>query len=146
MTDAIRAQAAPGQPPPELAPLAARTWNPGDRAIAALFLLPTALLIAAVFVFPLGWSVYLSFTRYSAFQPSVPPVWVGLDNYARLLSSDAVWTACITTGRYVFLAVGLEFLLGFGIALMLNRAFPGRGLLRRPHRGTWAPPTARPGR
>src|SRR5689334_19603790 len=79
-------------------------------------------------VFPLIWSLYLSFTRYSVAK-NVAPVWIGLQNYQRVLGNEDIWRVFVTTAKYVVMAVGAEFLLGFGIALLLNRAFPGRGLL-----------------
>ena len=45
------------------------------------------------------------------------------------LEPEDVWAAFIFTAKYVLVAVGAEFLLGFGIALLLNRAFPGRGFI-----------------
>ena len=54
---------------------------------------------------------------------------MGTLNYARVLANEDIWAVFITTAKYVAMAVGAEFILGFGIALLLNRSFPGRGLL-----------------
>jgi multiple sugar transport system permease protein len=54
---------------------------------------------------------------------------VGLSNYAAVLGSETIWGAFTSTGQYVALAVACEFLLGLGLALLLNRRFPGVGLL-----------------
>src|SRR3954451_22068861 len=110
-------------------PAAVRSWNPSDRAMAWLFTLPTMLLLIFIGVFPLIWSLYLSFTKFSANAPNVAPRWVGTDNYARIMTSSDIWAVFVTTAKYVVVAVGIEFLLGFGIALMLNRSFPGRGII-----------------
>ena len=110
-------------------PAAVRSWNPSDGRIAFLFTLPTMALLLFIGVFPLIWSLGLSFTRYSAAQANVAPVFVGTANYGRVMGSEAIWAVFVTTAKYVLLAVSLEFLLGFGIALLLNRAFPGRGLI-----------------
>src|SRR4028119_1370032 len=48
-----------------------------DRAIANLFLLPTILLLMAMNLFPLFWSLFLSFNKYKADAPRVPAVWGG---------------------------------------------------------------------
>src|SRR5262245_8571420 len=47
-----------------------------DRSIANLFLLPTFLLLVAMNIFPLVWSLYLSFCDYSG-TSNRPAVWVG---------------------------------------------------------------------
>jgi multiple sugar transport system permease protein len=51
-----------------------------DRAIRNLFIFPTLILLILMNVFPLFYSLYLSFTDYSAIARQAP-VWVGLDNY-----------------------------------------------------------------
>jgi multiple sugar transport system permease protein len=100
-----------------------------DRAVANLFLLPTILLLVAMNVFPLFWSLYLSFTRYKADAPKVAPVWLGNANYEAMLASDDVWKAFRTTAGFTLLAVLLQLVVGFGLALLLNRAFTLRGLI-----------------
>jgi multiple sugar transport system permease protein len=113
----------------ELPPIAVRSWNPSDGWLAFLFTLPTMLLLIFVGVFPLIWSLYLSFTRFSAAKPNIAPEWVGTANYAKVMTDPSIWSVFVFTAKYVVIAVGVEFLLGFGIALLLNRAFPGRGLI-----------------
>jgi multiple sugar transport system permease protein len=112
----------------EAKPAAVRSWNPSDGRLAFLLTLPTMALLLFVGVFPLIWSLGLSFTRYD-FTTSAAPVFVGGLNYARVLANEDIWSAFVTTAKYVVMAVGTEFVLGFGIALLLNRSFPGRGLL-----------------
>jgi len=112
----------------EAEPEAVRSWNPSDGWMAFLFTFPTMALLVFIGVFPLIWSLGLSFTRYD-FTRSAAPAFVGLLNYARVLDNEDIWSVFITTAKYVLMAVGVEFFLGFGIALLLNRSFPGRGLL-----------------
>jgi multiple sugar transport system permease protein len=57
------------------------------------------------------------------------PVWVGLENYAKLLADPNIWARFTTTAGLVVPAVLIELLLGFGLALLLNRDFVGRGVL-----------------
>jgi len=105
---AERARAAPAQRSSVL-----RGWDPSDRLLAILFLLPTLALVAALYVFPLAWSFALSFTRFSAIK-SPPPRWVGLDNYLAVLGSARVWEALTTTATYALLAVGPSCCSGSG--------------------------------
>ena len=94
-----------------------------DRALANLFLLPTILLLAAMNLFPLFWSLFLSFTEYHADAPKIAPKWVGNANYSDMMNRAEVWQAFTTTASFVILAVGLQLGIGFGLALLLNRAF-----------------------
>jgi ABC-type sugar transport system permease subunit len=94
-----------------------------DRSVANLFLLPTILLLVAMNVFPLFWSLFLSFNKYKADEPKVAPTWIGNANYTEMLSRPEVWQSFKVTAGFVVLAVGLQFLIGFGLALLLNRTF-----------------------
>src|SRR5215470_932631 len=103
------------------------TWLT-DRRLAWLFLSPTMILLLLIAIFPLIWSLYLSFTQYSVIQDAARgPRWVGLQNYGQLLSDKDVWTRFTLTASFVVPAVGIELLLGFALALLLNRNFKGRG-------------------
>jgi multiple sugar transport system permease protein len=103
-----------------------------DRRMAILFIAPSIILLLAISIFPLIWSVYLSFTRYKV-TGIFGPKWIGLDNYRNILTENDpiydVWHQFQVTAAIVGAAVGLEFILGFGLALLLVRSFPGRGLL-----------------
>lgn len=99
-----------------------------DRQIANLFLLPTILLLVAMNLFPLFWSLFLSFNKYKADEKN-PPVWIGNDNYQKMLSSTDVWQSFQTTAAFVLVAVGAQLLLGFGLALLLNRQFRLKGIV-----------------
>src|SRR3954447_14879272 len=101
-----------------------------DRRLAAIFLTPTMLLLLLIAIFPLIWSLYLSFTKFSVINDAnTGPTWIGLGNYVRLLNDPEVWGRFATTARFVIPAVGIELLIGFGLAMLLNRKFSGRGLI-----------------
>ena len=51
-----------------------------DRAILNLFIWPTLILLIAMNIFPLFYSLYLSFTNYSAIARQIP-IWIGFDNF-----------------------------------------------------------------
>jgi multiple sugar transport system permease protein len=80
-------------------------------------------------IFPLIYSLGLSFTDYSAITRD-PPTWIGLQNYTELLQDSRLWHYFRTTGRFVILSVGLETLLGFGFGLLLRERFTGSGVIR----------------
>ena len=99
-----------------------------DRAILNLFIWPTLALLIAMNIFPLFYSLYLSFTDYSAIAGKVP-VWIGVENFRNILNDERLWQYFSTTGRYALLSVGLQTILGFGMAMLVREKFRGSGLL-----------------
>jgi multiple sugar transport system permease protein len=99
-----------------------------DRAIQNLFIWPTLSLLIAVNLFPLLYSLYLGFTDYSAIG-NKPPVWVLFKNFATILDSKQLWKYFATTGRYAVMSVGLQTLIGFGLAMLVRRKFFGSGFI-----------------
>jgi multiple sugar transport system permease protein len=101
-----------------------------DRALVWTFLTPTMLLLLLIAIFPLIWSLYLSFTKYSVINDAkTGPTPIGFLNYGRLLDDTDVWHHFSTTAGFVIPAVGIELLLGFGLAMLLNRNFKARGFM-----------------
>jgi multiple sugar transport system permease protein len=94
-----------------------------DRALAWLFVLPTIVLLLAFNIFPLFWTVYLSFTNYRANRPNAEVGWVGLDNYRRVLNDETVWESMRATAHFLGWSIALQLVIGFGLALLLNRRF-----------------------
>ncbi|WP_108660905.1 carbohydrate ABC transporter permease [Acuticoccus kandeliae] len=105
--------------------LARRARGLSDRAIAWLFITPTIVLLLAINIFPLIWTVYLSFTNYRANQPGRPVEWLGTKNYERILGSEDIWSYLQATAHFVIWTMLLQILIGFGLALLLNRSFRG---------------------
>jgi multiple sugar transport system permease protein len=99
-----------------------------DRAIINLFIWPTLLLLIGINIFPLFYSLYLSFTEYSAIARQ-QPVWIGLENFANILNNERLWRYFATTGRYAVMSVGLQTILGFGLAMLVREKFRGSGLV-----------------
>ena len=60
---------------------------------------------------------------------SQPATFVGLDNYRDLLGDPYIWSNFTITAKYVLVSVGGQVLVGFGVALLLNRDVPGKGLV-----------------
>lgn len=99
-----------------------------DRAIAWWCIAPTIVLLLAINIFPLVWSIYLSFTNYHANWAGRPVRWLGLHNYRRLLNDEDVWGYLQATAHFVCWTMLLQVLLGFGLALLLNRRFRGHAM------------------
>ena len=94
-----------------------------DRALAWLFVLPTVVLLLAFNIFPLFWTIYLSFTNYRANRPNLEVAWVGLVNYQRVLNDEAVWESMRATAHFLCASITLQIAIGFALALLLNRRF-----------------------
>src|SRR5437763_13366226 len=125
MTDMTIADRAASATPQSVA---LRVRGLSDRAIAWLFIAPTILLLLAINIFPLIWTIYLSFTNYKANRPNAKIVGVGTNYYSDILSDPDIWYSMQATAHFVFWTVVLETIIGFGLAHLINRKFRGHGL------------------
>ncbi len=105
---------------------AARGWS--DLTIRNLFIIPTIVFLIVFNIFPLVYSLGYSFTDFRA-SVNEPANWVGLQNYRDLLSDPNIWRNLTVTAHYVVVSVGGQVVVGFGLALLLNRSFPMKGLV-----------------
>jgi multiple sugar transport system permease protein len=103
--------------------VAKRVGGLSDHSIAWLFITPTMVLLLAINIFPLIWAIRLSFTNYKSNLPSMPLRFVGLANYADILTDEDVWRALQITAHFVIWTITLQVILGFGLALLINRQF-----------------------
>ncbi len=108
--------------------------------LAWILLIPALAVVAFVALYPLGKTVYQSFTN-EEFLGLEPVSWVGLENYKDLWNDtifrDSIWT----TLKFTVITVSLEFVLGLVIALIVNSSFKGRGVRRAVMLVPWAIPT-----
>jgi len=95
-----------------------------------LLLLPAILVLLFVVLLPLIFSLYTSFTGYRLIRPESLWNWVGLRNYQRIFADGDFWSAFGRTILFLTIALNLEFLLGLGIALLINRITWGQRTLR----------------
>jgi len=99
-----------------------------DISIRNLFIIPTIAFLIAFNIFPLIYSLGYSFTDLRA-STSAPANFVGLQNYRDLLHDEHVWNNFSVTAKYVLLSVGGQVLVGFGVAMLLNREIPFKGFI-----------------
>ncbi len=99
-----------------------------DISIRNLFIIPTIVFLIVFNIFPLIYSLGYSFTDFRA-SANVPANFVGLQNYRDLLGDIHVWENFTVTAKYVLVSVGGQVLVGFGVALLLNREIPAKGLI-----------------
>jgi multiple sugar transport system permease protein len=108
-------------------PLARRVRGLSDRALAWLFITPTIVLLLAINIFPLLWTIRLSFTNYRANRPNAVVSGVGIDNYVSVLTDPDVWAAMQATAHFLFWTILLQTMLGFMLAYLIDRRFRGHG-------------------
>ena len=99
-----------------------------DIAIRNLFIIPTIIFLIVFNIFPLIYSLGYSFTDFRA-STSEPANFIGLANYRELLGDPYIWSNFTITAKYVLVSVGGQVLVGFGVALLLNRKIPAKGLV-----------------
>lgn len=86
-----------------------------------IFLSPALIVIAVFFVYPIFAVIYYSFTDYNIVTP---PVWVGLENYQRLVIDPIFWLALKHSLIYLLVTPILIFLSTL-LAIVVNRNLPG---------------------
>ncbi|HSE18990.1 MAG TPA: sugar ABC transporter permease [Pyrinomonadaceae bacterium] len=99
--------------------------NKRELLLPALFLAPALAVLLTLSIYPLIYSVTISLQRETA----AGVTW-GLGNFTRLFSDNFFWTAMGHTFVYAASALTLEFLIGLGLALLLNNQIRGRGFFR----------------
>jgi len=109
--------------------------------IGWLLLVPALAVVAFVAIYPLGKTVYESFTNQEFLAGLEPTKWVGLDNYRTLWHDPAFRHSVWVTVKFTLITVSFEFVLGLIIALVVNSHFRGRGLMRAVMLVPWAIPT-----
>jgi multiple sugar transport system permease protein len=100
-----------------------------ERNLRYLFPLPAVLFVAVMMVFPVLYTLFLSFTNWNL-TSGMPLSVVGLRSYARVLREARFLDAVGRTFLFTGLAVSAQVVLGVIVALVLNRNFAGKGLVK----------------
>ena len=109
-------------------PIAHRVKGFSDRAIAWIFVAPTIVILLAINIFPLIWTIYLSFTNYAVNRPDREIKYVGLRNYERILGDADTWATMQATAHFLIWTIVLQVLIGFALAYFINKKFKGNNL------------------
>lgn len=107
------------------APGPARRTDPAGRRRRNLppylLLAPAVLVLLAGLGYPVYWQLLTSLQEYGlAQQFGAPPTFVGLDNYVRIFTSDALWAVVVRSLLFCLVNAGLTVLLGLGLALLMR--------------------------
>jgi multiple sugar transport system permease protein len=100
-----------------------------ERHLKILFPLPALIFIALLMVFPILYTLCLSFTNWNL-TSGMPLSFTGFSSYIRVLNEPRFLDALGRTFYFTIFAVLLEVVLGVAIALILNRAFFGKNLAK----------------
>lgn len=112
-----------------------------EKIFAAGMIMPGFLFVSVFAFYPILYSVYLSLHKIILGLPSLGQPFVWLENYRSLLSDRVALHALRNTFLFVFLSTFFEILFGLLIALIINRHFRGRGVVRAAVLVPWAIPT-----
>src|SRR4029453_15189832 len=101
------------------------------RSSGGLLVAPAIPVLFVMNIFPLLWSLGLSFFAYQSNQQTIR--FVGLNNYIKVLTNDiaapANWSALINTAMFVVLTVSAQMIVGFLLAMLFAKQFPLRKYL-----------------
>jgi multiple sugar transport system permease protein len=103
-----------------------RPWR--QQVAGILTISPAFLLILALILYPVAYSMWLSLLDKHSFFPQEK--FIGLDNYFYLWTDEEFWTSFWLGSVYSFWTILFQLILGVGAALILNESFLGRGLVR----------------
>ena len=112
----------------------------GDRRLGYALVAPALLALLAVTAYPLLYNLWNSFHHVNLSQAGASGQWAGMSNYGQLFHGGFSGALERTAG-FTAVSVAVETVIGLGLALMLHRAFRGRGLLRVAVLVPWAVPT-----
>lgn len=99
-----------------------------SRLNAYLFILPALLVVLAVSLYPVGYAFWLSLTDWYPLR-SPSPVFHGLAGYERLFNDRLLWVSLQRTIIWTVGTVAVEFIVGLGVTLLLNRPTRINGML-----------------
>lgn len=109
-------------------PMRRRIKGLSDQTVAWIFVAPTIILLLAINIFPLIWTIRLSFTNYRANRPNADVKFIGLRNYERILTDSDIWQTMQATAHFLCWTLFLQVVMGFALAWLINRKFKGNDL------------------
>ena len=116
-----------------------RFLDPSERTLAVLLLLPAALLLALIIVYPVCRLVWTSFQNLSL-TSGLPASFAGIENYSLMLEDPVFWETAWNTVLITLITVPGALLVGMGLALMANLPFKTKWPVRLSLLIPWALP------
>jgi multiple sugar transport system permease protein len=103
-------------------------WLDNESIAAWTFLAPALLFLGTFLIYPIAYLCYLSFTSGSFTQSGMR--FIGLKNYWSLLTNPDFWQVVQNTIYFTTVTVIPSLVIPLGLAVLLNRSFAWRGILR----------------
>lgn len=117
-----------------------KKWRMKDSQFALLLILPGIVFMIFVMGFPFGYVIRMSLCKYEVFSGG-KTTFIGLKNFLMIFSDPGFLNALLNTLKFTLTTVFFQFLIGMGIALLLNHVFKGRAIIRTAVLLPWALPT-----
>jgi trehalose/maltose transport system permease protein len=111
-----------------------------DRRFGYMLVAPAVIVLLAITAYPLIYNIWNSF-QHDVINSGLPPTFAGGANYSRIFTDNQFLPALAHTAGFTVVSVTVETVIGLALALVLNRKFPGRGLVRAAIFIPWAVPT-----
>ncbi|MCC3145604.1 sugar ABC transporter permease [Halanaerobium sp. Z-7514] len=112
-----------------------------ERQLGYILIAPALIFIFGIAIFPVFRTIWISLHNIDLRIIHLGTPFVGLDNYIAIFQEARFWNALKNTLFFSFTSVSLEMFLGFGAALLVNRKFKGRSIVRASVLIPWAIPT-----
>lgn len=120
--------------PPPVLPRPAQPSRPGASVAARsghgarwVLTLPLVLFLALLVAYPVVNGIVSSLQSRTLLNPT--PKWNGLSNYAEVITDGGFWYSVLFTLGYTIIVTAVEIVLGFGLALIFDKALPGKRFL-----------------
>src|SRR5262249_1322889 len=103
-------------------------WLASERVFRLIpFLMVEGLFVLTILV-PFALTIWISLLKWRAHRPFFTPPFAGFENYEALLSTDQFWLALARTFYFAGVAVALELIIGFVLAMLVSRCTRSRRL------------------
>jgi len=96
----------------------------GEKSPVLYFILPALILVGVVLIYPILYAVGISFFNWPLVDETSRG-FIGISNYIRIFQDKEFWHALLLQLGFIFIAIPLELIIGFFVAILLNREFKG---------------------
>lgn len=118
-----------GKHPAAQTPVVTQSYR-REQLVSYLFMAPAILFLLLTSIYPLLYSLRLSFYSWNMTIPNSEPIYIGLRNYTALLSDPSFLSSLRITLIFVASSVTIEFVIGMGLALLATSHLRAMGLIR----------------
>jgi len=98
--------------------------------VGLLFIAPCIIFLILILVYPTLFAVKVSFFDWKLSRPDKAVHFVGIKNYLSALTNYRFWNSVKVTALFVIMTISIEFILGISLALLVNRDFKGKSVVR----------------